>query len=182
MIDSAVAWLNTNAGAVQAIATIVLVLITAWYALRTHHLTSATQEHLRLIKRAQEPDLLVTLSFSVFFSPSGSSISCFSLSAANRGQRPVTVEDPFIQLPNGQSAYFIHGFLHQDGPFPRRLEPGEGCSVVLRLEQLVSTVVTEGMPDPVGIKGAYRDKAGNLYTSSELSFSAREWAKTLRSL
>ena len=37
-------WLNANAGAVQALATVVLVLVTGFYAFRTHSIAKASKE------------------------------------------------------------------------------------------------------------------------------------------
>lgn len=42
--DEPVDWLNDNSGAVQGIATAVLVLVTAFYAVRTYHISKATRE------------------------------------------------------------------------------------------------------------------------------------------
>ena len=47
-------WLNTNAGGVQAITTIVLVFITAYYALVTAQMAGATHEAVKESARSRE--------------------------------------------------------------------------------------------------------------------------------
>lgn len=47
-------WLNTNSGAVQALSTIVLVAITAWYAVRTHQMAETMKAQLDEAKRNRE--------------------------------------------------------------------------------------------------------------------------------
>lgn len=48
-------WLNDNSGAVQGMATVVLVLVTAFYAVRTHHISkTARQQAEASVKMAEE--------------------------------------------------------------------------------------------------------------------------------
>jgi hypothetical protein len=97
------------------------------------------------------------------------------LSAANRGERPVTVGPPFMQLPDGSTLVFTGGFRHQDATFPKRLEPGDGCFVLIEIPDLVSGIVRGGVSAPIELRGAFRDKTGRVYTSRPFIFDPREW-------
>jgi hypothetical protein len=175
MMESWIAWLNTNSAAVQSLSTIVLVCITAWYAIRTHQLTSITQKQLELVRKAHEPDLIVTSSGALVPVPGGDLITAFSLSAANRGHLPVTVDVPYFRLPDGKTMVFPSGFFHQDGDFPRRLEPGEGCMALVRAPELANGLVREGYTGRVELRVAYRDKVGRVYESEPFEFHPEQW-------
>jgi hypothetical protein len=47
-------FLNENAGAIQAISTVILVVITAWYAVTTHKLAVATREQVDAYRRSEQ--------------------------------------------------------------------------------------------------------------------------------
>lgn len=46
-------FLNQNTGAIQAVSTVILVLITAWYARLTHRLAISTEGQLELARRSE---------------------------------------------------------------------------------------------------------------------------------
>jgi hypothetical protein len=165
-------WLNTYSAAIQAVSTVVLVAVTSWYAVRTHQLTSITNEQLKLLRRSQEPDLAVSFGGALVPMTDGQIIDAFTVAAANRGLLPVTVDAPFIKLPDHRTIVFPGGFFHSDVQFPRRLEPGEGCSVLITVDVLTSSVVRAGHSGPVKICGAYRDKIGTVFLSEPFEFHA----------
>lgn len=158
-------WLNANSAAIQAISTVVLVLVTSWYALRAHQLTSLTNEQLKLLRKSQAPDLSVSFCSAFVPMSDGQVVDAFSVSAANKGILPVTVDSPFILLPDRRTMVFLGGFFHSDSKFPCRLEPGEGCSVLIAVAELTSDLKRAGYSGHVKIRGAYRDKIGTMYLS-----------------
>lgn len=165
-------WLNTYSAAVQAVSTVALVVITSWYAFRTHQLTSITNEQLELLRRSQEPELTVSFSGALVPMSDGQIIDAFSLSAANKGLLSVTVEAPFIQLPDHRTLVFPDGFFHSDSQFPCRLEPGEGCSVLITVAVLTSSIEKASLEGTVKIRGAYRDRIGTVFFSEPFDFRA----------
>lgn len=160
-------WLNVNSAAIQAVSTVVLVAVTSWYAFRTHQLTSITNEQLKLVRRAQEPDLKVTFRGALVPMSDGQVLEAYSLSAANTGLRSVTVDVPFIKLPDRRTLVFPNGFLHSDAQFPHRLEPGESCTVLLDIGILRSSLAKAGYSGTVKIRGAFRDKTDIEFFSDE---------------
>lgn len=163
-------WLNVNSAAIQAVSTVVLVVVTSWYAFRTHQLTSITNEQLKLVRRTQEPDLKVSFRGALVPMRDGQVLEAFSLSAANTGLRPVTVDAPFIKLPDQRTLIFPNGFLHSEVKFPHRLEPGESCTVLLDIKDLRSSVTKAGYSGAVKIRGAFRDKTDTEFFSDEFKF------------
>ncbi|WP_183360872.1 hypothetical protein [Geomonas limicola] len=161
----AMQWLNTNSAAIQAISTVVLVLVTSWYALRAHQLTSLTNEQLKLLRKSQAPDIGVSFCGALVPMGDGQIVDVFSVSAANKGLLSVTVDSPFIQLPDRRTMVFPGGYFHSDSIFPCRLEPGEGCSVLITVAELTSGLNKAGYSGRIKIRGAYRDKIGTMYLS-----------------
>ncbi len=160
------AWLNANAGAIQALSTIALVIITMWYAAATHG-------QLKSLRKAAQPDVLVTISFGVS-TPDFTNI--ILIQAANRGQLPVTVNPPFLQLPDGKTMAFLFGFARQDRQFPAKLEPGEGCTVQLILADFPRQFIEKGHPEPLKLRAGLRDRVGNTFLSEPFSFQPLEHA------
>ena len=165
-------WLNAYSAAIQAVSTVVLVVVTSWYAVQTHQLTSITSQQLKLLRRSQEPDLAVSFSGALVSMSDGQVVDCYSVSAANKGLLSVTVEAPFIKLPDGRTVVFPGGYFHSDAEFPRRLDPGEGCSVMITVPVLTSSVARAGHSGPVKVRGAYRDKIGKVFLSEPFEFDA----------
>lgn len=163
-------WLNANSAAIQAVSTVVLVVITSWYALRTHQLTSLTNEQLKLVRKAQSPDLHVSFCGALVPMTNGEVVEAFSVSGANRGILPVTVDAPFIQLPDRRTIVFPRGFFHSEVQFPCRLESGEGCTVLITAAEFRSSLQRAGYSGSVKIRAAYRDKLGTVFLSE--SFEA----------
>ena len=84
----------------------------------------------------------------------------------------MTVDTPFIQLPDRRIIVFPGGFFHSDSKFPCRLEPGEGCSVLITVAELTSSLQRAGYSGTVKIQGAYRDKIGTVYLSEPFEASS----------
>lgn len=160
--------LNANSGAIQAISTILLVGITTWYAIRTHQLTSLTRRQINIIEKAQQPDILVSLQFAMV-NYTGQVVDVLSIAAANRGQLPVTLNIPFIKFSDGRSMVFTD-FFHKEGNFPQRLEPGDGCSVLIRTSDVLAGLLKAGYTLPVNIEASYRDKVDNIFASKPFKF------------
>ncbi len=178
-MNSWLQWLNTNSAAIQAASTVVLVAVTSWYAVRTHQLTSITNEQLKLIRRSQEPELTVSLCNAFAPMNTGQVLPTFTLTAANSGLLPLTVDVPYIQLPDRRTLVFTSGFLHSEVTFPHRLDAGESCTVLLDVRELISGLERAGFSNIVNIQGAYRDKVGTTFLSKPYEFEPRAWMRRL---
>lgn len=178
-MNSWLQWLNTNSAAIQAASTVVLVAVTSWYAVRTHQLTSITNEQLKLVRRSQEPELTVSLCNAFAPMNTGQVLPTFTLTAANSGLLPLTIEVPYIQLPDRRTLVFTGGFLHSEVKFPHRLDAGESCTVLLDVRELISGLERAGFSSIVNIQGAYRDKVGTTFFSKPYEFEPRVWMRRL---
>ena len=166
-----VEWLNTNAGAVQALATVVLVVITASYARRTKQIAEATSEQAALLRKASIPEVSIRLSMGVRV-PQGGRV--FILSASNAGQLPVTVQQPYIKLPDGRSIVFPPGSASPTTRFPVALDRGAGCEVHVSASQVGDGLLMVGIGAPAVICAAVDDLTGRTYESNTLSVDPNE--------
>jgi len=180
VISDLLTWMNANAAAIQALSTVVLVLITGWYALRTHQLTSASQEQLALLRRAHEHDVEVTLSSALVPFPDGRTVEAFSLKAGNRGHRAVTLNEPVIVLPDDRTLVLMGNGLAPDGPFPRRLESGEGCSMVVAVADIIGALIQNGLRGKVQVRVRFSDKVDNRFESRPITIDITKWASRLQ--
>ena len=104
-----IAWLNTNAGAVQAILTIILVIATCIYAYLTHRSLNVARESLKLsreqFEREWKPDLHTTLDLI----PVSHTSSAARLTVTNLGRVAVVLHQLTIGVKTnaGESD---HGF------------------------------------------------------------------------
>lgn len=172
-MESWIVWLNMNAAAVSAASTVVLVLITAWYAARTHQLVSLTSRQVRLLERANLPEVKVQVKHAMV--PQLGRLQYFlSIEAANTGQRAVTVSMPVLELPGGQHMAFIDGFAHQTMSFPARLEPGSGCSVLVDLATVIHSLQSSGRRGAVELRASFSDNAGHSFRSEKFEFDIEQ--------
>jgi hypothetical protein len=173
-------WLSTNTSAIQAGSAIIMAIVTSWYAFRAHQLTAITNKQLKLLQRTQKPFLDVAVETAYIAMSDGSLFPALSLKASNTGVLPVTVEAPFIQLPDKRTLVFTGGYLYGDTEYPRRLEPGDGCSVCVDAKDILSIIEKEKYRKNIKIRGAYRDKPGSPYLSKPYIFESDIWRRYLQ--
>lgn len=173
-----VEWLNHYAGAVQALSAIILLFVTSWYAFRAHQLTSLTKRQLDLVEKSQKPHVQVVLETAFLSMTDGSLIPSLSMTASNTGMLPVNIGAPFIQFPDKRTLVFLNGYLHTDSVFPRKLEPGDGCTVYLNAQDILSALEKERLRK-LNVRGALRDSPGNLYLSETYEFEVDTWQRCL---
>jgi hypothetical protein len=159
-------WLNQYSAAIQALSTVVLVVITAWYAVRTHQLATFTGEQLHLAKRTLEPDVKVGLRVALVPSPvpGGPMGHLVELTAANSGVRTVTVSQPVLELEDGRNLVFTNGFYHASR-FPSKLEAGEGCQALADMGPILASLQNAGYRQRVKVKAMFKDNLGNSFRS-----------------
>lgn len=178
-MQECVEWLNHYAGAVQAMSAVVLLFVTSWYAFRAHQLTSLTKKQLDLVEKAQRPQLKVVLQTAYLSMNDGSLVPALSLAGSNTGMLPVNIDAPFIQFPDKRTMAFLGGFLHSDSGYPQKLEPGDGCTVYINAQDILSILEKENV-QKMHIYGALRDKPGNIYLSDAYEFEADVWLRCLQ--
>ena len=171
-------WLNTNSAAIQALSTVVLVAITAWYAILTYQLSSTARRQLEMMRKSLEPHVGMSLRWGLMSSAGGGARTVFTITAANQGQQAVTVRPPELVLPN-QQAVFFPTFLHQERQFPARLEPGDGTSVVISGPHFLSALERAGYDGAVAVRSAIEDRGGRRYVSDPLELDVQVLTRVL---
>jgi hypothetical protein len=172
-VSPAIDWLNVNAGAVQALATIVLVIITIVYAVLTRQIATSARVQTEILRRASAPDVSVSFSWG-FRMPGRTAVAV--LSAANEGQA-VTLTQPSLQLPDNRTLVFPDGFDYQDVHFPVRLETGNGCQAHVHMANIVEGLVRAGFQETAEIRVVFCDQAGREYISKAVTIEIPTWAR-----
>ena len=116
----------------------------------------------------------VSLTFGMIeFIGQGLSDPQLLITAANTGNRPVTLSSAFLQLPNGKTVVFPRPLSTVN--FPHELQPGKNCIVWSEPEKIAAELREEGFTGTTKLKGAYRDETGKEYMSKPLKFNLDKW-------
>ena len=168
-----VAWMNENSTAVQALATVVLVVITAVYAHQTRRLARIADKQLSAVQKAYEPDVSVLLSTALVPTPTGDVLEALNIRLGNKGAPGVTVQAPSLRLADGRQLVFPSGFFHQSSSFPTRLEQGDVCDVLIELAEVTGMVAAHLGGDTTNVTAEVRDGLGNVFESEPVEVDAR---------
>jgi hypothetical protein len=105
------------------------------------------------------------------------------MNAVNLGQRPVALNEFWIQILTTKfyifsrvsGGVFSEGFvIRYDPVFPIDLEPGKSCSIVLDEGKIIDWLARLATTRIMEIKGAFKDQAGRQYKSPKLYVNLEE--------
>ncbi len=173
-VGSLLAWLNANAGAVQALTSVLLAGITTVYAGLTFSLARSTRQQAKLLKKAQEPSVRATIGVAIVdirLEPE----TVLAMQATNTGQLPVTIQLPFVIMGKEQMLALTGELVYTD-TFPFRLEPGASCRVMLPAWRVARAVEKLGLKGKTKFQARFPDEAGNEYLSKPLKVDASVFA------
>jgi len=99
----------------------------------------------------------------------------FFLTAANPGNRTVTLSTPYILLPNGKR--FVIPQMPGNVVFPHDLEEGKNCIAWFPISDVIQALTDEGYQNNISIIGVFTDALGTDYKSKEFIGNLSEWKK-----
>jgi hypothetical protein len=109
--------------------------------------------------------------------PQGLGPPMASIEVINRGHRPVVVNGPQFQLPNGQNMLLINADGMQ--AFPKRLEDGEKAEVRMGYDAIADSLRKAGYSGQVVLRPTCTDTTGEKFKGKKWKFdiSTDWWAK-----
>lgn len=120
-------WLNNNAVAIQAISTVILVIITAFYAWQS-------KKHVSLIENQNKPKLRVSASLGIIFSYAvDDKEEHIIIECSNIGNRNITIVSLGFIASNGLWLYIIN---KPTVPLPSSIQPGEKYSAYITKKEI----------------------------------------------
>ncbi|MDD3421378.1 MAG: hypothetical protein PHS47_03650 [Methanocellales archaeon] len=75
-----------------------------------------------------------------------------SVSCANIGKRPITVNSCGIKLPKNKIMYILTNSPDQ---LPKKLEDGESCTIIDEISRVARKLISEGFEDKMKLKGFF---------------------------
>jgi hypothetical protein len=91
------------------------------------------------------------------------------LEAANNGLKAVTLNSPFIRLPDGKQ--LIIRTIQSNVSFPYELVPGKSCRTWLEVNQLYRTLKSNHYRGKIKICAVYRDQLDTCYISKPIKLN-----------
>jgi len=87
------------------------------------------------------------------------------ITVTNPGNRKVTLNVPYLELPDGSSFLFPIPLTHVR--FPYRLEEGENCAIWIEMNDVKGYLREKGYSRTVKLKGKVSDMTGKVYISKK---------------
>jgi hypothetical protein len=128
-----------------------------------------------LERREKRPRIQVTtkLGFSTVPGMPGTSDYLIYFEAANVGERPVTLNVPYLLLPDGRNLWLIEA--QRFVPLPHELLPGKNFMVWEELRELARSLSGQGFSGEIKVVCMFKDAVGNSYKSKPMSFDVDHW-------
>ena len=128
-----------------------------------------------LERREKRPRIQVTskLGFITIPGRPGTSDYLIYFEAANLGERAVTLNVPYLLLPDGNRLWLVRA--KRFVPFPHELLPGKNCMVWERLRGLARSLSEEGFSGEIKVVCMFGDAVGNSYKSKPIPFDIDHW-------
>jgi hypothetical protein len=139
-----------------------IALLTAFYGavLSTYNAVMARLDKRRRVK--------VTLGYSIPWRPGEDNDPCLQITAANLGDRAVTLGSASIRLPDGRGLIFTSPY--HSVTFPHRLEPGSSCDVLIEVLEVAQLLKKNGLSGKVKLRGVYGSAVAPPYLSKRKVF------------
>lgn len=126
-------------------------------------------------RREKERVLRVSMSSGFLeFGPNLSDVMLL-IAVANPGHRDVTIQTPFIRLPNGSSLILMNP--GSDASFPHDLREGRSCTVWREIRQVASQLKEHGFTGRIKLRPACRDGVGNEHVGKPWPLNVDEWTR-----
>jgi hypothetical protein len=128
-----------------------------------------------LIKNSKENKRQLTINLEKGFYTSGQGVSTpmLIISIANPGNRAVTIDSPYIELPDRTTLIWPNPL--SDVRFPYHLEEGQRCHVRAKMEEVKGELVKNGHSATVKLTAKIRDRTGKVYSARKpLEFDLNE--------
>lgn len=87
------------------------------------------------------------------------------ITVTNPGSRKVTVNVPYLELPDGRS--IVTPIPLSNVRFPYKLEEGDNCVIWIKMNEIKSTLLKKGYSGVVKLKGKVSDGTGKTYKSKK---------------
>lgn len=87
------------------------------------------------------------------------------ITVTNPGDRKVTVNTPYLKLPDGSSLVTPMPLSHVR--FPYRLEEGENCAIWIEMNEVKGSLRKKGYSGIAKLKGKVSDGTSKVYTSKK---------------
>jgi len=113
--------------------------------------------------RQRRRQLTVTLTKGFRTSAQGLSPPMFIITVANPGNRAVSIDTPYIELPDRATLVWLEPL--SDVRFPYELEEGKNCHVWAEIEEVTGELVKKGHSGTVKLTAKVRDRTGKIYSS-----------------
>lgn len=97
------------------------------------------------------------------------------LSAANNGERAVTLSSGSFQLPDKASIAIFRP--QSDVTFPHELLPKKSCQIWVEAKEIARMIRSRGWSGKVKLIGVYGDRVGRSYKSKPFKFDVGKWLK-----
>ena len=150
----------------------IAVAIVAIYGaeLSTYNLIIKLKERFNTIK--------VDINVGFLSGSTGVSDTNLIISANNHSSKRVTLQPPYIDLPDNKKMLLMN--YQSNITFPYELKPRNNCKVWNNLKRTAQSLKEEGYEGTIKIKGVYKDAIGNKYKSKALKLNLEEWSKNER--
>ena len=123
-------------------------------------------------RRDKKRHILVTVSHAVMV-PAGVQKDVVALTAANPGDRAVTLGLATLTLPNGWNV--VPARSNSEVAFPYELPEGKSCTCWIDSPELAAVVAEQGYRSSVKLVATYRSVLGATYRSKKMKFDVRHW-------
>ena len=118
-------------------------------------------------RRRMKRQVAVKASWGMLTFPNGDlSDPMIFVTVTNPGDRPVTVNVPYFQLPHNKKMYFPN--YQSNIRFPYRLEEGECCQMWVKESGVMNTFRDEGYKGTVRIRVFVDDQADGHYRAKKV--------------
>lgn len=95
-----------------------------------------------------------------------------SLSCANIGKRPITIQSYGIEMPNKKNIFFKNECPDE---LPKTLSDGGGCTLCGNLQEITKVLIETGYNGTVQVFGFFKDTSGNKYKGNKFKFNTTEF-------
>ena len=116
--------------------------------------------------------LKVNLDLAVISDSINKPQNVLSLSCANIGKRPITIQSYGIEMPNKNNFFFINECPDK---LPKTLSDGEGCTLCGNLQGITKVLIETGYNGTVEVFGFFKDTSGNKYKGNKFKFNMTEF-------
>ena len=125
--------------------------------LTTYTITKSNKEKKR--------QLSVNLAKGFYTSGQGLSALMLIIRVANPGNRAVTIDSPYIELPDRTTLIWRNPL--SDVRFPYELEEGKSCHVWAEIEDVTGELVKKGHSGKVKLTAKVKDRTDKIYSAKK---------------